>query len=119
MIKKLVCFYPDIIGAKFPRMVANTRFLYYNIGIDGKEIPPLLKSKTSVFLYFLIMKLLNLKEVADRYVCNPKTITRKVSAGILPKPIVLWHRSNGTSAANRWREQDLIKFDEGEREWKK
>ena len=117
MIKKLVCFYPDIIGSKSPRIVANTSFLCYNISIDGKEIPPLLKSKTSVFLYLLSMKLLSLKQVADRYVCNPKTITRKVSAGILPKPIVLWQRSNGTSAANRWREQDLINFEKGITEW--
>ena len=112
-----MCFYPDIIGSKSERMVANTSFSCYNIGIDEKEILPLLKSKTSVFLYFLSMKLLSLKQVADRYVCNPKTITRKVSAGILPKPIVLWHRSNGTSAANRWREQDLINFEKGVREW--
>ena len=117
MIKKLVCFYPNIIGSKSPKVVANTSFLCYNISIDGKEILPILKSKTSVYIAYLIMKLLNLKQVADRYVCNPKTITRKVSAGILPKPIVLWHRSNGTSAANRWREQDLINFEKGITEW--
>ena len=65
------------------------------------------------------MQLLNLQQVADRYVCCTKTITRKVYVGIMPPPIVLWERSDGTSGANRWREQDLIKFDEGEREWKK
>ena len=51
--------------------------------------------------------------MAARYGCSTRTITRKVSAEVMPKPIVLWHRIDGTSAANRWREQDLVKFEGG------
>ena len=110
-----------IIAHKSLRSVDITRKKCYNISIDGKEITPLKASKTSGYIFFnlLTMELLNLKQVANRYVVSTKTITRKVSAGIMPAPIVLWERSDGTSAANRWREQDLIKFDAGEREWKK
>ena len=102
------------------KTVANTGKKCYNISIDGEELRPLKKSKTSVYISnFLIMKLLNLKQVADRYVCCTKTITRKVNSGVMPPPIVLWERSDGKSAANRWREQDLIHFDQGVRVWKK
>ena len=83
----------------------------YNISIDGKEITPLKTSNTSAYITYILMKLLNLKQVADRYCCCTKTITRKVNSGLMPQPIVLWHRSDGTSAANRWREQDLIHFE--------
>ena len=110
-----------ITAHKSLRSLDITKKKCYNISIDGKEITPLKTSKTSgnIIFNFLIMELLNLKQVANRYVVSTKTITRKVSAGIMPPPIVLWERSDGTSAANRWREQDLIKFDAGEREWKK
>ena len=85
----------------------------YNNSIDEKEIHPLIKPRASLFISIPIMKLLSLKQVAARYGCSTRTITRKVSAEVMPKPIVLWHRSDGTSAANRWREQDLVKFDGG------
>ena len=44
---------------------------------------------------------------------------QQVNSGVMPPPIVLWERSDGKSGANRWREQDLIKFEQGVREWKK
>ncbi len=102
------------------KTVDITRKKCYNITIDGEERRPLTKSKTSVYIRnFLIMNLLNLRQVADRYVCCTKTVLRQVNSGVMPPPIVLWERSDGKSGANRWREQDLIKFEQGVREWKK